>query len=48
VDRVIRNQLEAQGVTVIEIASADLTDPAAMELHLRRIAHALRRKDLAR
>ncbi|MGD0088494.1 MAG: DEAD/DEAH box helicase [Planctomycetota bacterium] len=47
VDRVIRNQLESRGVNVIEIASTDLTDPAAMGLHFKRLAHALRRKDLA-
>ena len=41
VDRVIRLQLEARGLTVIEIASSDLNDPAVMELHFKRLALAL-------
>ena len=45
-DRLIRHQLEAIGVDVIEIASSDLNDPEAMRLHFRRIASKLRRRDL--
>lgn len=40
-DRMIRQQLEARGVNVIEIARSDLDDPEAMQLHYRRIAHKL-------
>jgi hypothetical protein len=45
-DRMIRQQAEAEGITVIEIASSDLNDPEAMRRHYRRIAFALRRPDL--
>lgn len=46
VDRIIRHQLEALGVSVVEIASSDLDDPEAFRLQLRRIAQNLRRRDL--
>jgi ABC-type uncharacterized transport system substrate-binding protein len=45
-DRMIRQQAEAEGITVIEIASSDLNDPEAMRKHYRRIAHALQRPEL--
>lgn len=45
-DRVIRQQLEADGVDVIEIARSDLDDPEAMQLHLKRIAAKLRSTEL--
>ena len=45
-DQFIRQQLEALGVDVLEIASSDLNDPEAMKLHLKRIAAKLRRRDL--
>jgi len=45
-DRIIRSQLEAKGIDVIEIAVSDLTDPVARNLQLQRIASKLRRKDL--
>lgn len=46
VDRVIREQLESDGVDVIEIASSDLPDLEAMRRHFKRIAVKLRRPDL--
>lgn len=45
-DQMIRMQLEAQGIDVIEIARSDLDDPEAMRLHYRRIAHKLGSQDL--
>lgn len=45
-DAIIRMQLEADGVDVVEIASSDLDDPEAMRMHYRRIATKLRRPDL--
>lgn len=46
IDRLIREQLECDGIDVIEIASSDLADPEAMRRHLKRIAVKLRRPDL--
>jgi hypothetical protein len=46
IDRMIREQLEADGIDVIEIASSDLADPEAMRRHLKRIAVKLKRHDL--
>ena len=46
VDRIIREQLEAEGVDVIEIASSDLHDPELMRTHFKRIAAKLRRRDI--
>ena len=46
IDRVIREQLECDGIDVVEIAAADLIDPEAMKRHLKRIAVKLRRPDL--
>ena len=46
VDRLIREQLECEGIDVIEIACQDLSDDQAMKRHLKRIAMKLKRKDL--
>ena len=46
IDRVIRQQLEAEGIVVIEIAYSDLSDPEALLLQFKRLAHALKRKDM--
>ncbi len=46
VDRMIREQLECDGIDVIEIASSDLSDPEAMRRHLKRIAVKLRKPEL--
>lgn len=46
IDRLIREQLECDGIDVIEIASSDLADPEAMRRHLKRIAVKLKRPDL--
>ena len=46
VDRIIRHQLEALGISVVEIATSELDDPEALRLHFKRIAQNLRRKDL--
>ena len=46
IDRIMREQLECDGIDVIEIAAADLIDPEAMKRHLKRIAVKLRRPDL--
>jgi Peptidase S24-like len=43
-DLVIRQQLDAEGWTVIVVASSDLTDLEAMVLHFRRLAHALKQR----
>ena len=45
IDRVIRQQLEAEGIVVIEIAYSDLSDPEAMLIQFKRLAHALKRKE---
>lgn len=45
VDRMIRQQLEADGWTLIEIASSDLNDPQAMLLHLKKLAIALKQRE---
>lgn len=46
IDRMIREQLESEGIDVIEIAKSDLADPEALRRHLKRIATKLRRPDL--
>ncbi len=46
IDMLIRSQLEAKGIDVIEIAVSDLADPQARNLQLQRIAGKLRRQDL--
>lgn len=48
VDQMIRQQLEADGWSVIVVASSDLSDPEAMVLHFRRLAHALKQREKAR
>ncbi|MFW6118828.1 MAG: DEAD/DEAH box helicase [Planctomycetota bacterium] len=45
-DRMIRQQLEAQGIDVIDIARSDLDDPELMRTNYRRIAHRLGRRDI--
>ena len=45
-DVIIRSQLEAMGIDVVEIATSDLADPAARILQLQRIASKIRRADL--
>ena len=45
-DHIIRSQLEARGIDVLEIATSDLNDPVARNLQLQRIASKLRRSDL--
>lgn len=46
-DTIIRRQLQAEGVTVIEIARSELDDPESMQQNYRRIAFALQRPELA-
>ena len=46
IDRMIREQLECDGIDVIEIASSDLSDREALRRHLKRIAVKLRKPDL--
>ncbi|HNS17346.1 MAG TPA: DEAD/DEAH box helicase [Bacteroidales bacterium] len=46
IDLVIRQQLEAIGYDVIEIATSDLGDPEAFKLSLKRIASKMKRKDI--
>ena len=46
VDVLIRQQLEALGYDVIEIAYSDLSDPEALKLSLKRIAAKLKRRDI--
>jgi len=40
-ERIIREQLVARGWDVLEVASSELDDPAAMKRHLRRLAQML-------
>ena len=47
-DRIIRAQVEARGYTVVEIASSELDDRAAMLLHFKKLAFAFRRPDQVR
>ena len=42
-DRLIRENLEEEGIDVIEIAASELDDPEAMKRHLKRISMKLRR-----
>jgi hypothetical protein len=46
-DQLIRQMLELDGYKIIVIQSRDLTDPQAVRLHLRNIAKAISRHDLA-
>jgi hypothetical protein len=46
-DQLIRQMLELDGYKVIIIQSRDLSDPQAVRLHLRNIARAISRNDLA-
>jgi len=46
-DKMIRMQLESQGIDVIEIARSDLDDPEAMRLHYKRIAYKIGDKERA-
>lgn len=43
-DRMLRERLEEEGIDVIEIATADLDDPAALKRHFKRISMKLRRR----
>jgi hypothetical protein len=47
-DQIIRQSLELDGYTVIVIQKRDLDDPQAVRLHLRNIAKAMGRDDLAK
>ena len=46
-DQLIRQMLELDGYQIIVIQSRDLNDPQAVRLHLRNIARAISRNDLA-
>jgi len=46
-DQLIRQMLELDGYKIIVIQSRDLNDPQAVRLHLRNIANAISRSDLA-
>jgi hypothetical protein len=46
-DQLIRGMLELDGYTVIVVQSRDLDDPQAVRLHLKNIAQAMGRADLA-
>jgi len=46
-DQIIRQSLEIDGYTVIVVQKRDLDDPQALRLHLRNIAQAMGRDDLA-
>jgi len=46
-DQLIRQMLEIDGYKVIVVQSRDLNDPQAVRLHLRNIANAISRNDLA-
>jgi hypothetical protein len=46
-DQIIRQSLEIDGYTVIVVQKRDLDDPQAVRLHLRNIAQAMGRDDLA-
>ena len=45
--QIIRQSLELDGFTVIVVQKRDLDDPQAVRLHLRNIAQAMGRDDLA-
>ena len=47
-DQLIRGMLELDGYTVIVVQSRDLDDPQAVRQHLKNIAQAIGRTDLAR
>jgi hypothetical protein len=46
-DRILRDAIEFDGYKVIVVQSRDLNDPQAVRLHLRNIAQAMGRNDLA-
>src|SRR5262245_30559488 len=46
-DQLIRGMLELDGYTVVVVQSRDLDDPQAVRLHLKDIAQAMGRNDLA-
>ena len=46
-DQLIRGMLELDGYTVIVVQSRDLDDPQAVRQHLKNIAQAMGRSDLA-
>jgi hypothetical protein len=46
-DQLIRQMLELDGYKVLVVQSRDLNDPQAVRMHLRNIARAIRRSDLA-
>jgi len=46
-DQIIRQAVEFDGYTVIVVQSRDLDDPQAVRQHLRSIAQAMGRADLA-
>ncbi|TVS13641.1 MAG: DUF1998 domain-containing protein, partial [Planctomycetaceae bacterium] len=46
-DQLIRQMLELDGYKVLVVQSRDLNDPQAVRMHLRNIAKAIRRNDLA-